>query len=171
MAKKGSAHKDGAGKGSSTRRFRRTQKLIPEQIAEARVRLEESQVNAEPVVLASRHNFSPALSFCKPQKRDPTLAIAKPVLGQFSYTTFAGFVNPLHIEPLFSCDATMLHEGAVAMYAVGRYGLMARVPLMLNPEGGVSVLRGDHVQDLGEWLEGLAEPVCSVVDGKGFELQ
>lgn len=120
MAKKSSARRDGAGKHSSTRPSRRAQKLTPEQIAEAGACLEEAQVTTEPVILASRHKFNPALSFCKPQKHDPILQLAKPVLGQFSYSAFAGFVDSLHIEPLFSCDAKMLYRGAVAMYAIGR---------------------------------------------------
>lgn len=42
---------------------------------------------------------------------------------------------------------------------------------MLNPQGGVSVLQGDRAQGLHEWLDGLPEPICFVVDEKGFELQ
>lgn len=127
--------------------------MTPEQAAAARARLEERQLASQPIILGSRHNFRPALAFSLPQKHDPILNLTKPILRSHSYSTFAGFVNPLHIEPLFSCDVAYLYSGSIAMYAIGRYGMMAKVPLMLSTEGGVLVLQGDHFVEFTPWLE------------------
>lgn len=153
------------------RRVRRARPVDPAQAAGARGRLEEEQVTKQPIILASRHNFHLALSFSISQAHDPILQLAKPILRSSSYSTFAGYANPLHIEPLFSCDASSLWSGAVAMYAVGRYGLIAKIPLMLGDSGGVSVLAEDHVEELAGWLESLPPPICSVSDCKGFKMQ
>ena len=61
--------------------------------------------------------------------QDPILPLAKAALRAYSYSTFGGFFIPFHIEPLSSCNAAFLWSGAVDMYAIGQYGLMAKVPL------------------------------------------
>ncbi|KAK5117124.1 hypothetical protein LTR85_009055 [Meristemomyces frigidus] len=116
------------------------------------------------------------LSFSKPQRQDLILQTAKPVIGRFCTHTFAGFLNPLHIEPLFSSDATWLAQGPatgpsrVAMYAIGRPNLMAKLPLLLAPSGEVMVQIHRDRQELSEWLESLPVPECDVTGQHGYEL-
>ncbi|KAK6386442.1 hypothetical protein LTR65_009043 [Meristemomyces frigidus] len=144
--------------------------------ADARIRFEAAQVTTQPIVLASRHNFDPPLSFSKPQGHDPILQAAKPIIGTCSYRTFAGFLNPLHIEPLFSWDArwlsyaTDIGSSTVAMYAIGRSGMMAKVPMMLVPGGEVLVQVDAGVTELGEWLKTLPASTFSLTGKRGYEL-
>ena len=154
------------------------QKRDPVKEMKRRQELEGFQVVDRPVILASRHNFQPRLSFSVPQKHDPILAAAQPILGAFSYSTFAGFCNPLGIEPLFSTDAVFLHQAiaygvpSTAMYAIGRYGFMAKVRLYLNPINCRQVLVQDQESffDLHDWLQTLPLPTQSITGKAGYRL-
>ena len=122
--------------------FKMVIRQSPDKAAEKRRRLEALQAVDRPIILASRYNFSPALTFSRHQKHDPILQAAYPILHNFSYSTFAGYMNPLEIEPLFSDDAVFLHQAmfygcaASAMYAIGRYGMIAKVRLFINASDG-----------------------------------
>lgn len=141
-------------------------------IEEPKIRqsLEDDQIANEPVILASRHNFQPPLGVCKPQKQDPILQAARPLVAAESYKTVAGFCNPLGIAPVFSCNVHFvtdaLNQGQCvgAMYAVGRYGLMAKVPLWMNGSNGqILVQIQDKNIDFKEWLDTLPAPTGSVI--------
>ena len=157
--------------------FRMIECRDPARELQRRSRLEAAQVVDRPIILASRHNFQPPLSFSISQDHDPILNAARPVLGAFSYKTFAGFCNPLFIEPLFSVDAVFLHQAAeygapmMAMYAIGRYGMMARVPLFTDPiNGQVLVQDGQTFSDLEAWLQTLPPPTGSLTGEGGYGL-
>ena len=156
--------------------FKMVIRQSPDKAAENRRRLEALQAVDRPIILASRYNFSPALTFSLHQKHDPILQAAYPTLHNFSYSTFAGCMNPLEIEPLFSDDAVFLHQAmfygsaASAMYAIGRYGMIAKVRLFINAsDGQVFVQDQEKHIDLEEWLKTLPPPVGSVKGARGYE--
>ena len=143
-----------------------------------RQRLEDLQLVDRPIVLASRHNFNPPLSFSAPQGHDRILATAKQAMKTYSNSSFSGFCNPLNIEPLFSVNVVFLHQAMLAdvapsaMYAIGRYGLMAKVHLYLNPVNNSQVLVQDQQTfvDLKEWLKSLPSPTCNITGQRGYDL-
>ena len=146
--------------------------------ANNRQQLEAAQLTNQPVIHTSRHHFQPPLTFSRPQKRDPLLKAARRVLGAESYKTFQGFCNPLFIEPLFSCDVGFILDAlqaggtVVCMYAIGRYGMMAKVPLMLGTVNDeVWVQDRNRFVPLKEWLTTLPAPVCSVTGKAGYASQ
>ena len=138
--------------------------------------LEALQAVDRPIVLASRYNFAPPLTFSLHQKHDPILQAAYPILYKFSYATFAGYMNPLEIEPLFSDDAVFLRQAifygaaASAMYAIGRYGMIAEVRLFINARSGqVFVQDQERLIELEEWLKTLPPPVGTITGQRGYE--
>lgn len=115
----------------------------PDKADEKRRRLEALQTVERPLILASRYNFSPPLTFSLHQKHHPILQAAYPILRKFSYCTFAGYMNPLEIEPLFPDGAVFFHQAmfygapASVMYVIGRYRMIAKVRLFINAIGGL----------------------------------
>lgn len=148
----------------------------PEEAAMDRRRLEAAQIIDRPITMLSRHNFQPPLSFSLHQKHDPILQAAYSILYDFSYSTFAAYLNPLEIEPLFTDDAVFLHQAllygtpASAMYAIGRFGFIAKVRLFMMPwSGQIFVQDQEEFVELTEWLKTLPPPYGSKTGEQGYE--
>ena len=131
--------------------------------------LEAAQIVDRPIIMMSRHNFEPPLTFNLHQKHDPILQAAYPILHDFAHATFTNWCNPLEIEPLFSDDAVFLHQAMLygaptcGMYAIARYGFIAKVRLFLHAwNGQVFVQDKDNFIVLGEWLSTLPPAVGTV---------
>lgn len=140
----------------------------PAEKAYERALLESLQVATSPMIELSRHSFRPPLSFSLHQRHDPILQAVYPILHNFSYSTLAGYCNPLEIEPLFSTNANFLLDAirhgvpASAMYVIGRYGFVAKVRLFMHSWNGrdhqILAQDGDKFLNLTQWLDTIPHP-------------
>jgi hypothetical protein len=124
-------------------------------------------------VQISRHNFQLPLSFSTPQESDPISQLAKPMLKIHSHSTLAGFVNSLHIEPLFSCDSAHLYTGACRGSVCHR---SVWVDGECTADAGfymrcVRELQGDCIESLLDFVTSLPTLTCYMADYKGSQLQ
>ena len=135
-------------------------------------------MTTRPVVLVSRHDFITPLTFYLPRSKDPILQTANGILRRFNQATLSRFQNPLELEPLFEMweSASELRVpkhrvSSVEMFAIGRVGMMATVPLYMDNYWGVRVKLDGLSMTLSAWLESLDEPSCDILGQRGYEAQ